>query len=298
MALRLTTDDVGAAERFSYWRELICDIFVGLDAERPGRGFTGSLRVRAAGPAATHRGALGRAARRALAAPDRARQGRRRPRQRAARRPRARAPGRPRGAAAPRRARALRRGAALHADVRRAVRPGRVPAAARLAGRAPGVARRAHGLARDRAARTELGGGRRAGARPARGRRSAHCWAGPRRPPRRIAARSACTSSAGSATPDSRRRRSPPRTRSRSATCTGCGRRKARRRWAATSCGGGWSAARADLGHGADTVTQVAFRWGFRSPAHFSRAYRGHFGAAPSEHRQVALGQAGPAPAN
>jgi transcriptional regulator GlxA family with amidase domain len=56
--------------------------------------------------------------------------------------------------------------------------------------------------------------------------------------------------------------------------------------------------ARADLEHGADTVTQVAFRWGFRSPAHFSRAYRRHFGAAPSEHRQVALGQAGPAPAN
>ena len=53
--------------------------------------------------------------------------------------------------------------------------------------------------------------------------------------------------------------------------------------------------ARADLEHGEDTVTQVAFRWGFRSPAHFSRAYRRHFGVAPSEHRKVALGQAGPA---
>ena len=50
MALELTTDDVGPAERFSYWREIICDTFVGLDAERPGRGFTGTLRTRTAGP--------------------------------------------------------------------------------------------------------------------------------------------------------------------------------------------------------------------------------------------------------
>jgi transcriptional regulator GlxA family with amidase domain len=33
-------------------------------------------------------------------------------------------------------------------------------------------------------------------------------------------------------------------------------------------------------------VTEVAFRWGFRSPAHFSRAYRAHFGVAPREHRR------------
>ncbi|MEA2178869.1 MAG: hypothetical protein QOG77_2166 [Solirubrobacteraceae bacterium] len=50
MTLELTTDSVGAAERFSYWRELICDTFVGLDAERPGRGFTGTLRTAVAGP--------------------------------------------------------------------------------------------------------------------------------------------------------------------------------------------------------------------------------------------------------
>ena len=50
MTLRLTTDDVGAAERFSYWRELICDTFVGLDAERPGRGFTGTLESAPMGP--------------------------------------------------------------------------------------------------------------------------------------------------------------------------------------------------------------------------------------------------------
>ncbi len=50
VALRLTTDDVGAAERFSYWRELICDTFVGLDAERPGRGFTGTLESARLGP--------------------------------------------------------------------------------------------------------------------------------------------------------------------------------------------------------------------------------------------------------
>jgi transcriptional regulator GlxA family with amidase domain len=41
----------------------------------------------------------------------------------------------------------------------------------------------------------------------------------------------------------------------------------------------------------------VAFAWGFRSPAHFSRAYRAHFGVPPSEHRQAALGQAGAAAA-
>jgi AraC-like DNA-binding protein len=50
MALQLTTDDVNAHERFAYWRELICDVFVGLDAERPGRGFTGSLLSTRSGP--------------------------------------------------------------------------------------------------------------------------------------------------------------------------------------------------------------------------------------------------------
>jgi transcriptional regulator GlxA family with amidase domain len=39
------------------------------------------------------------------------------------------------------------------------------------------------------------------------------------------------------------------------------------------------------------TVTEVALRWGFRSPAHFSRAYRAHFGRTPREERQAALGQ-------
>jgi AraC-like DNA-binding protein len=50
MALELSTHDVGPAERFSYWRELICDVFVGLDAERPGRGFTGTLVTTPLGP--------------------------------------------------------------------------------------------------------------------------------------------------------------------------------------------------------------------------------------------------------
>ena len=50
MAIELTTADVSAPERFAYWRELICDVFVGLDAERPGPGFTGSLRTAALGP--------------------------------------------------------------------------------------------------------------------------------------------------------------------------------------------------------------------------------------------------------
>lgn len=33
-------------------------------------------------------------------------------------------------------------------------------------------------------------------------------------------------------------------------------------------------------------ITQVAFRWGFRSAAHFSRAFRAEFGVSPSELRE------------
>jgi AraC-like DNA-binding protein len=50
MAIELTTAGVSAHERFSYWRELICDVFVGLDAEGPHEGFTGSLRTEPVGP--------------------------------------------------------------------------------------------------------------------------------------------------------------------------------------------------------------------------------------------------------
>jgi transcriptional regulator GlxA family with amidase domain len=48
---------------------------------------------------------------------------------------------------------------------------------------------------------------------------------------------------------------------------------------------------RDDLPDPARTVTEIAFRWGFRSPAHFSRAYRAHFGVPPSAHREATLGQ-------
>jgi transcriptional regulator GlxA family with amidase domain len=49
---------------------------------------------------------------------------------------------------------------------------------------------------------------------------------------------------------------------------------------------------RAELADPAQTVTDVAFGWGFRSLAHFSRAYRAHFGVPPSEDRVATLGQA------
>jgi AraC-like DNA-binding protein len=48
--IELTTADVSPHERFDYWRELICGVFVGLDAERPGPGFTGTLRTAPVGP--------------------------------------------------------------------------------------------------------------------------------------------------------------------------------------------------------------------------------------------------------
>jgi len=39
----------------------------------------------------------------------------------------------------------------------------------------------------------------------------------------------------------------------------------------------------ADLSAGHGTVTEVAFRWGFRDSAHFSRAFRRHFGCSPRD---------------
>jgi transcriptional regulator GlxA family with amidase domain len=49
---------------------------------------------------------------------------------------------------------------------------------------------------------------------------------------------------------------------------------------------------RADLADPMRTVTDVAFGWGFLSLAHFSRAYRAHFGSPPSEDRMATLDQA------
>ena len=295
VALRLTTADVSAAERFAYWRELICDTFVGLDAERPGRGFTGMLESAPLGP-------LRRTRVRSVA-------------QHVVRSPRQIDRGRGedvlvsvqrsgRGLVRQDGREALLRPGELalydasrpvHADVRRAVRAGGVPAPARPAGRAPRPARRADRLARVRAGRAAR---RRAARRRWTCSRSRSAPAGPGRDARRrrTGARSACTSSAGSGTRrthagvDRRRARALAALR---APAVGAG--SAPRRWAATSCAGGWSAARVDLADPRRTVTEVAFRWGFRSLAHFSRAYRAHFGASPSEDRQAALGQAGPA---
>jgi len=46
------------------------------------------------------------------------------------------------------------------------------------------------------------------------------------------------------------------------------------------------------------TVTWIAFSWGFRDAAHFSRAFRQRYGVAPVEHRRRAAtgGSPGPAP--
>ncbi|MBO0882368.1 MAG: helix-turn-helix domain-containing protein, partial [Mycobacterium sp.] len=42
-----------------------------------------------------------------------------------------------------------------------------------------------------------------------------------------------------------------------------------------------------DLMLGADPVGQIAFRWGFTSPEHFSRAFRQRYGIPPSQIRRL-----------
>lgn len=41
--------------------------------------------------------------------------------------------------------------------------------------------------------------------------------------------------------------------------------------------------------HAQESISEVAFRWGFSSSAHFSRSFRDHFGASPREHRRSGL---------
>jgi AraC-like DNA-binding protein len=296
VTLRLTTDDVGAAERFSYWRELICDTFVGLDAERPGRGFTGTLESAPLGP-------LRLTEVRSVA-------------QHVVRSPRQIERGRSDDVlvSVQRSGRGL-----VRQDGREALlRPGELALydAARpytLTFDAP-FAQAVFQLPRDLLTE-RLGGldgltaarvaappellsgsdGERAldllavtlgellgrAASPAEAHRRAirmHVERGlgdPGLTPATIAAANALS----------------PRYVHRLWAQEGSetlGRHILRRRL---------ERARADLEHGEGTVTEIAFRWGFRSPAHFSRAYRRQFGVAPSEHRQVALGQAEPAPA-
>lgn len=56
---------------------------------------------------------------------------------------------------------------------------------------------------------------------------------------------------------------------------------------------GGWIRKRrliqsgADLARstGRDSVTEISYRWGFKDPAHFSRAFKTHFGVSPREFR-------------
>jgi len=45
------------------------------------------------------------------------------------------------------------------------------------------------------------------------------------------------------------------------------------------------------------TIAEIAARWGFRSAAHFSRAFRARYGITPADHRRACclLGQVGPA---
>ena len=40
------------------------------------------------------------------------------------------------------------------------------------------------------------------------------------------------------------------------------------------------------LAHHNKTITEIAYHWGFSSSAHFSRAFRQHFGVPPKEARE------------
>ena len=45
------------------------------------------------------------------------------------------------------------------------------------------------------------------------------------------------------------------------------------------------------------TIAEIAARWGFRSAAHFTRAFRARYGITPADHRRACrlLDQVGPA---
>jgi AraC-like DNA-binding protein len=293
--LELTTADVCAPERFAYWRELICDVFVGLDAERPGRGFTGSLRTATAGQVRrTHVRAVAHHVVRSPRQIDRG------------------------------------NGDDVLVSVQRSGR-GLVAQDGRAALLAPGEialydASRPYTLTFDGPFAQDVFQLPRALLAERLGRLDGLTAT-------RVAAPPGLLGSSGeqaldllavalgtrlglAASPGEAHRRAirmhverhlgdPGLTPASIAAAHALSLRYVHRLWAQESSETlgrhilrrRLERCRADLPDGRRTVTEVAFAWGFRSPAHFSRAYRAHFGVPPSEHRQAALGQAGPAAA-
>jgi AraC-like DNA-binding protein len=296
VALELTTSDVSAPERFAYWRELICDVFVGLDAERPGPGFTGSMRTSPAGP-------LRRTRVRSVA-------------QHVVRSPRQIDRG---------------RGEDVLISVQRSGR-GLVRQDGREALLAPGElalydASRPYTLTFDGPFTQEVFQlprvllAERLG--PLDGLTAS-----------RVSAPAGLLGAGGeealdliavalgsrldrAATPGQAHRRAirmhverrlgdPSLTPASIAAAHALSLRYVHRLWAGESpetlgrhiLRRRLERCRMDLADPRRTVTEVAFRWGFRSLAHFSRAYRAHFGVSPSEDRQAALGQTAGARAN
>jgi AraC-like DNA-binding protein len=297
MALELTTHDVGPAERFSYWRELICDVFVGLDAERPGPGFTGTLVTAPLGPLQlTHVRSVA---------------------QHVVRSPRQIARGRGEDVlvSVQRAGRGM-----VRQDGREALlRPGELALydAARpytLTFDAP-FAQSVFQLPRDLLAE-RLGG--LDGLTAVRGAAPGGLMEtvdGERVLDLLSVALGARLGRA--TTPAAAHRRAirlhverhlgdPALTPASIAAAHALSLRYVHRLWAQEEAGTlgrhilrrRLERSRAELTDPAQarrTVTEVALRWGFRSPAHFSRAYRARFGATPREHRQAALGQDGAA---
>jgi AraC-like DNA-binding protein len=299
VALRLTTDDVGAAERFSYWRELICDTFVGLDAERPARGFTGTLVSAPLGPLRLTE--VRSVAQHVVRSPRQIERGR----------------GDDVLVSVQRSGRGLVRQDGREALLRPgdlalydAARPYTLTFDAPFAQAVFQLPRellterlgRLDGLTAARvAAPPELlaiSDGERAldllgTALGARLGRPASPAAAHRRAIRLYVERNLGDPSLTPASIAATHALSPRYVHRLWGQGDGetLGRHILRRRL---------ERCRADLADpwlSQRTVTEIAFRWGFRSPAHFSRAYRAHFGVAPSEARQVALGQARREPA-
>ena len=174
---------------------------------------------------------------------------------------RRRPPGRPAGPPQP----AVRAGARPPP----AGHPGRRPAGPRAAGAVAGLGDDRPGPGAARLRRRPVPGRRR------RGRRDAADPGAQLRPPAPHRARAWTPS------------RSPPRTRSRSGSCTGCARRPSSA-WSSGSSTSGWRApARelAALGSRDSSIAMVARRWGFTDPSYFSRRFRQSFGLTPRDWR-------------